>query len=475
MSKSGTANTALSGAESKVKNVILARWRGIVAEKQATPALLAPDGRVTRTFAALEAEAESLAARFSGLPAGFVASLQAPNHPAWPALLLAIWKSGGCALLVDQTLRDPARTVAERASGACIRLEIEKTGEPRITSLPHAPADFHGFAPDLIKLTSGTTDAPRAVLFTAAQLEADCDQVCETMGIGPNDVNYGIVAFSHSYGFSNLITPLLCRGIPLVAAADALPRAVLAGVASTQATVLPAVPAIFQALAGVEGAMPSLRLCISAGAPLSPSTAQAFRERFGKKVHTFYGASECGGICYDATEDDAEEPGLVGQPLRGVHLERLEGGEVRVRSAAVGLGYFPPEQGNEFADKSFCPADLLEETPAGWRITGRSTDVINVGGKKVSPVEVEHVLLTHPAVREVAVFGANANGRTQSVCACVVLIQEITDAALRSHCAERLAPWQVPRTIIRIDRIPLTARGKINRSELRNEFFGKIS
>jgi acyl-coenzyme A synthetase/AMP-(fatty) acid ligase len=470
MSKSGTANTALSGAESKVKNVVLARWRGNVAKKHAAPAILSPDGAVARTFAALEAEAESLAAHFSGLPAGFVASLHATNHPTWPALLLAIWKSGGCALLVDHTLRDPARTDAERACGTRIRLEIEKTGEPRITALPHAPVDFHEFAPDLIKLTSGTTGAPRAVLFTAEQLEVDCEQICETMGIGSDDVNYGIVAFSHSYGFSNLVTPLLCRGIPLVAAADALPRAVLAGIAATRATVLPAVPAIFQALGGVDGDMPSLRLCISAGAPLPPATAQTFRERFEKKVHTFYGASECGGICYDACEDDLKMPGLVGQPMRGVHLERLDGGEVRVHSAAVGLGYFPPEGENEFAGKSFRPTDLLEETPAGWRITGRSTDAINVGGKKVSPVEIEHVLQTHPAVREAAVFGVNAKGRTQSICACVVLNQEINDAAVRSHCAERLAPWQVPRTIIRIDRIPLTARGKINRIELRNRF-----
>jgi acyl-coenzyme A synthetase/AMP-(fatty) acid ligase len=322
----------------------------------------------------------------------------------------------------------------------------------------------------LIKLTSGTTGAPRAVLFTAEQLEADCDQVCETMGIGENDMNYGVVAFSHSYGFSNLVTPLLCRGVPLVAAEDALPRAILSGIAASGATVLPAVPAVFQALSGVDGDMPTLRLCISAGAPLPPATARAFHARFGRKVHTFYGASECGGICYDTSEDEIETPGFVGRPLRGVHIEPLEGGEIRVHSAAIGLGSLPVSVDGDLAGGAFRPSDLLEESVTGWRITGRRTDVINVGGKKVSPAEVESVLLAHPAVREAVVFGTSAESRTQAVCACVVAEGEVSEAVLRAHCASRLASWQVPRTITRLGNMPVNARGKINRRELAERF-----
>jgi acyl-coenzyme A synthetase/AMP-(fatty) acid ligase len=470
MSKSGTANNALSGAESKVKNAILARWSAIVARKAAAPAILTSSGTVARTFSAIEAESEFIAARLAGLPAGGIVSLQASNRPPWPALLLGIWKAEGCALLVDHSLGAEARDAAERACGAQIRLTLDAAGKPALERLGHAAVDLCGHAPELIKLTSGTTGAPRAVLFTAAQLEADCDQVCETMGIGENDVNYGVVAFSHSYGFSNLVTPLLCRGVTLVAAEDALPRALLAGIAAAGATVLPAVPAVFQALSGVDGEMPALRLCISAGAPLPPATATAFRARFGHKVHTFYGASECGGICYDASEDEIEAPGFVGRPLRGVRIEPLAGGEIRVHSAAVGLGILPfsPEDG--LAGGVFRPADLLEETASGWRITGRRTDVINVGGKKVSPAEVESVLLAHPAVREAVVFGTSAASRTQAVCACVVADGEVSEAALRAHCAERLASWQVPRTITRLDNMPVNARGKISRRELAERF-----
>jgi acyl-coenzyme A synthetase/AMP-(fatty) acid ligase len=289
------------------------------------------------------------------------------------------------------------------------------------------------------------------------------------MGIGADDLNYGIVAFSHSYGFSNLITPLLCRGVPLVAAQDALPRAVLAGLATTGATVLPAVPAVFHALGGLDGAMPGVRLCISAGAPLRVETARNFRQRFGMKVHTFYGASECGGIAYDASGDDVTEEGIVGDPLRHVTLEPQGGGEFLVRSAAAGLGYFP-QAGPELAHGVFKPSDLLEKIPGGWKISGRRTDVINVGGKKVGPHEIERVLLAHGSVREAVVFGVEAHARTEEICACVVTDGAVDLAELRGHCARLLAPWQVPRRIIPLEEIPLTPRGKISRRELAQRF-----
>lgn len=431
-------------------------------------AVLTPQGEVARTFLEIDAEANDIAARLADLAPGAVVSLQAPNVPQWPALLLGIWKAGGCALLLDHTLGGEGRDSAEAACGACLRLSVEN-GETRAVSLVHPAVDFGGRAPDAIKLTSGTSGAPRAILFTASQLEADCDNVCEAMGIDEDDVNYGVVAFSHSYGFSNLITPLVCRGIPLVAAQDALPRAVLAGVALTGATVLPAVPPVFQALSGVDGGVAGLRLCISAGAPLRTETARAFRERFGLKIHTFYGASECGGIAYDASGGDSAMPGFVGQPMPGVRIEILDGGEIRVRSAAVGLGYFPVGTG-DLSTAGFKPADLLEATPEGWRITGRRTDVINIGGKKADPSEIESVLLAHPAVREAVVFGLGNEARTEAVCACVVTDGEADAAMLRAYCAERLAPWQVPRTIVRLDEIPVNARGKISRAALAERF-----
>jgi len=454
-----------------LKNEILARWDAILSRKADFAAVKRSSGEVAFTFVQLDELASRISAELAGiLSPGDVAALQAPNFPEWPALLLAIWRAGACPLLLDHTLGEIARDAAERACGARIRLGLAPDGRARIVALGNPAADFEK-TPELIKLTSGTTGAPRAILFTAGQLAADCDQVCETMGIGEADWNYGVVAFSHSYGFSNLVTPLLCRGVPLVAAEDALPRAVLAGIAATGATVLPAVPAVFQALGAVGGEMSSLRLCISAGAPLRSDTARIFRERFGRKVHVFYGASECGGISYDAGEGGEPAPGFVGRPMRGVRIEKLEDGGIEVRSAAVGLGYFPAAESDDgLAEGVFRPVDLLGETPDGWRIVGRRSDIINVGGKKVNPAEVESVLLEHPAVREAAVFGVQCEARSQAVCACVVAGGEVSEATLRAHCAERLAPWQTPRTIIRLNSLPVNARGKISRAELAKRF-----
>jgi acyl-coenzyme A synthetase/AMP-(fatty) acid ligase len=472
MSKSGTANNAAVGGESKLKNEILARWDAVLSRKADFPAVKRSSGEVAFTFAQLDELAWRVAADLKDvLSADEVVALQAPNHPEWPALVLAIWRSGCCPLLLDYAAGEASRDAAERACGARARLEIPTRGRHLVTPLAHPQGEMGDAAPELIKLTSGTTGVPRAILFTSAQIAADCDQVCETMGIRESDWNYGVVAFSHSYGFSNLITPLLCRGVPLVAAEDALPRAVISGVAASRATVLPAVPAVFHALSAVEGTMPSLRLCISAGAPLRPDTARAFRERFGLKVHVFYGASECGGISYDTSEGEELKAGFVGQPMRGVRIEKLEDGGIAVHSAAVGQGYFPATDSDDpLSDGIFRPVDILEETPNGWRIVGRRSDIINVGGKKVNPSEVENVLLEHPAVREAVVFGVQCDARSQAICACVVATDEIGEGELRAYCAARLATWQVPRSIIQLDALPVNARGKISRAELAKRY-----
>ena len=156
------------------------------------------------------------------------------------------------------------------------------------------------------------------------------------MGITDADLNFGVIPISHSYGFSNLITPLIARGVPMVLSADRLPRAVLNDVVRTKATVFPGMPVFYPEL-------PNLRLCISAGAPLTAALAKKFRENFKQPIHSFYGSSECGGICYDRDGSDFED-GFVGSPMNKVDLEFIdsaaEASQICVRSAAVGEGYF---------------------------------------------------------------------------------------------------------------------------------------
>src|SRR5262249_11724308 len=154
---------------------------------------------------------------------------------------------------------------------------------------------------------------------------ADCNQICDTMGISDADLNFGVVSISHSYGFSNLLTPLITRGVPMVVSRDCTPRAVLADLARTGATVFPGMPLFYQAFSDIDDipTLPKLGLCISAGAPLPVSVAKKLRQKFGLPIHSFYGASECGGICYDR-EGRSDIEGFVGQPMSAVEVELVD-------------------------------------------------------------------------------------------------------------------------------------------------------
>jgi long-chain acyl-CoA synthetase len=329
--------------------------------------------------------------------------------------------------------------------------------------------------PSLLKLTSGTTAAPRAIRFRSEQLLADCNQICETMGISDADLNFGVIPISHSYGFSNLLTPLIARGVPTVLSRDRTPRAVLVDLARTNATVFPGMPVFYQAFCEMEDIppLPKLRLCISAGAPLQVAVAKKFREKFKLPIHSFYGASECGGICYDR-EATNEIEGFVGAPMEDVDLEVIDraasASQVRVRSAAVGDGYFPEPDEEKLGRGFFVPDDLLTKWGDGFRIVGRISDVINVAGKKVNPAEVEAHLLRFRGVRQAVVFGRASPLRNEEVAACVLAAPGVTEADLLQFCRSGLSGWQVPKRIFILDAIPINERGKISRRELARHF-----
>ncbi|HEY5035616.1 MAG TPA: fatty acid--CoA ligase family protein, partial [Chthoniobacterales bacterium] len=220
--------------------------------------------------------------------------------------------------------------------------------------------------------------------------------------------------------------------------------------------------------------LPCLRLCISAGAPLNRNVASAFREKFGLAIHSFYGASECGGICYDRRAESEDAEGFVGPAMEGVVLEALapndDATQFRVRSAAAGDGYFPDAEPEKLGGGTFRPDDLITIGERGVRIVGRLSDVINVAGKKVNPAEVEAHLLRHAEVRQAVVFGRASSLRNQEVIACVVAGNEIDETALLEFCRARLSGWQVPRRIYFLEALPVNERGKISRRELAARF-----
>jgi long-chain acyl-CoA synthetase len=221
--------------------------------------------------------------------------------------------------------------------------------------------------------------------------------------------------------------------------------------------------------------LPKLRLCISAGAPLATAVAQQFRQKFGLPIHSFYGASECGGICYDRDAQNMED-GFVGQPMKDVVIEMVDpaasASRIRVRSAAVGDGYFPESDKAKLGGGLFVPDDLLNKTANGFRIVGRISDVINVAGKKVNPAEVEAHLLRFSGVRQAIVFGRASTLRNEEVAACVVASPgvSVSEVELLEFCRRELSAWQVPKRFFIVDAIPATDRGKISRRDLARRF-----
>ncbi|MEO6751110.1 MAG: class I adenylate-forming enzyme family protein [Chthoniobacteraceae bacterium] len=442
-------------------NPILAAWSSVLARRGDGSAILSADGNIVRTFTEIDEEARAMQAAFGRLQPGVAVGVKFGNDARFPALMLALWRCGLAPVPLDKSLGKDAIASALGVCGAAALVTPnlrEGIAVERLSNAREIDADF-------LKLTSGTSGAPRVIRFRAAQLLADCEAVCDTMGIGADDVNFGVIPWSHSYGFSNLVTPLLCRGVSMVASEEHLPRALLDGLVRSGATVFAGLPVFFQKLAELESLPPSrLRLCISAGAPLSSATATAFRARFGVKIHGFYGSSECGGIAFDASNADVPE-GCVGEPMRGVRLVHdEESGRVEVHGPAVGEGYFPEAGESVLGSGRFVPGDLVRRTPHGLVLAGRVSDFINVAGRKLNPAEIEARLREVAGVREVMVFGVASALRGEEPVACVV--GDVTAAVLRQFSAANLAAWQAPRDFWIVDALPANERGKVSRRTL---------
>ena len=471
----------------KPKDVLLERWAEILARRSDAPAIFNTRREVVRTFRQIDDRARDFESKIDNFQAGSVLAVQIGNHEDWPSILIACLRRGVVVLPLEQSISEQQRDAAMKVCNAVgvVAADVH-IGRIKIILPPETAAattSWGATGPSLLKLTSGTTAAPRAIRFRSEQLLADCDQICDTKGISDIDLNFGVIPVSHSYGFSNLLMPLIARGVPMVLSRDRTPRAVLDDLARTNATVFPGMPLFYQSFCEMENVppLPKLRLCISAGAPLTLAVARKFREKFGLSIHSFYGASECGGICYDR-DAKLEIEGFVGAPMNDVDLEIVdpsaEASQIRIRSAAAGDAYFPEADEEKLGKGIFVPDDLLARDGDGFKIVGRVSDVINVAGKKVNPAEIEQVLRKFPGVREAIAFGRESALRNEEVAACVVgeidpstgLRTNLVEKRLVEFCGKELSGWQVPKRIFVVDSIPANERGKISRRELAKRF-----
>jgi len=329
--------------------------------------------------------------------------------------------------------------------------------------------------PDIVhlKTTSATTGVSRLIAFTAGQLVADCEHICKSMGLNPTLPNVGAISLAHSYGFSNLVLPLLLKGVPLLLAGSALPESVRIAIGQAPAVALPSVPALWQAWHDAGIISRRIHIAISAGAPLPKGLEQAVFDSVGVKVHNFYGSSECGGIAYDRSESPRTDATFVGTPMDGVRISLNDDGCVTVRSEAVGAGYWPQPDPN-LGDGLFQTGDLGGIVDGKLHLRGRACDRINVAGRKVIPEEVERALALHPAVEDCLVFGIPSdNVRNETIVACVANDSNLTSRELAEFLQARLPGWQIPREWWLVESLGANERGKRSRNAWRERYLSE--
>jgi acyl-CoA synthetase (AMP-forming)/AMP-acid ligase II len=330
--------------------------------------------------------------------------------------------------------------------------------------------------PDIVhlKTTSATTGTPRLIAFTAPQLIADAQNIVLTMGLRPDWPNLGVVSLAHSYGFSNLVLPLLLHGIPLILVGSSLPESLRRAAAAERDLTLAAVPALWRLWHDANAIPSNIRLGISAGAPLPLTAEHAIFGGRGLKLHNFYGSSECGGIAYDASSGVRMESSCVGAAMRNVQCSVAADGCLEVCSNAVGQTYWPEPSPNLSAGV-FHTSDLAEISYDLIYLRGRATDQINIAGRKVLPETIEKALLAHPEVRGALVFGVPAHDseRGEKIVACAEVTGDITSESLKQFLLTKLPAWQLPRDWWLVDSLQPNKRGKLSRADWRNRYLSE--
>jgi acyl-coenzyme A synthetase/AMP-(fatty) acid ligase len=390
----------------------------------------------------LSARALALGPRLEDFRAGQRIAFQVPNGPEWLALFLAIQSRGLAAMPLDGGLpQEGCLELAGRLKAAAVFAGDTWHVLDRAAARTRAAC---------VKVTSGSGAAPKAIACRAEHLLADGRHVASTMGIRPGDRNLAAIPLGHSYGLGNLVMPLVLQGTALVTAAGYLPRQLVDWIGRYRVTIFPGVPALFRVLAALPAgcATAGLRTVISAGAMLPSETARSFYERFGVKIHNFYGSSETGGISYDRTGAASLAGRSVGKPLRGVQVT-VRGGRIIVAGGAVavsGGSWRLPDRGEWNRE-----GELV--------LLGRGGPGANIGGRKVHPLEIERALRGLAGVSDVHVWLEHDGGRDLLAAA---VETKLARAKIEHALAEKLPAWKIPKRWVIAAELPRTARGKLD-------------
>ena len=389
------------------------------------------------------------------------------------------WTFGELATITETPIDAEQGVIFPQGNSAGFILTVLRGWRSGLVVCPleagQCPPSIQGFPTACVhlKTSSATTGAARTIAFSGDQLGADADNIVATMGLRPDWPNLGVISLAHSYGFSNLVLPLLLHGIPLILLPSPLPDAFSREAAQLSEVTVAGVPVLWRAWHEARAIPQNVRLAISAGAPLAAPLEQDVFNGSGVKIHNFYGSSECGGIAYDASSIPRFDTSYVGTPLKNVQVAITPNGCLQVQSSAVAQTYWPKPD-SSLGNGLFLTSDLAEIQNDSIFLRGRVGDQINVAGRKVSAQAIERVLTECPQVRDCVVFsipnGGAGRPERDHIVACVAADGGLSPEDLKQFAASRLPDWQMPRAWWFVDSIPANERGKIRRDYWKVEY-----
>ncbi|PYP41297.1 MAG: long-chain fatty acid--CoA ligase [Gemmatimonadetes bacterium] len=421
--------------------------------------------------------------------AGGIAVPLALSHPA-AELSYVIRDSEATSVVADPVYADALRPLAESAGARFVT--TTRALAARHWSLPEVREDRRA----MMVYTSGTTGKPKGVVTTHANIRAQIECLVDAWEWTAEDRTLLVLPLHHVHGIVNVVACALwagagCRMLPRFDAAETWARIELG-----RLTVFMAVPTIYGRLIAAWEAAPAerraawsrecrrMRLMVSGSAALPVQMLERWREISGHTLLERYGMTEIGMALSNPLHGE-RRPGHVGAPLPGVEARLVDErgtpvppgtpGEIEIRGPNVFLEYWrrPEATRDAFRDGWFRTGDTAVAEDGSYRILGRSSvDIIKTGGFKVSALEIEEELRTHPAVAECAVVGVEDPDWGERVSVAVELAAgaELDLAALQAWARERLAPYKVPRALRCVSALPRNAMGKVMKPEVAKLF-----
>ncbi|CAN5225919.1 acyl--CoA ligase [soil metagenome] len=486
----------------------------IAAGHEGAPAILAPD-RPLLSHGGLRRQMRGTVARLNQLGIGrgdrvaivlpngpemasaFVsvaaAATTAPLNPAYRADELEFYLTdiGAKAILVAFDEAGPSVQVAERLGIAVLRLifdPVDPAGVFTIEGRAVGPAVNTGASGDddvaLLLHTSGTTSRPKLVPLSHANVAASARHIAASLALKAEDRCLNIMPLFHIHGLIAATLSSLAAGGSVYCTPGFNALRFFASLADAKPTWYTAVPTMHQAILARAGrnaeiiAANRLRLIRSSSASLPPQVMAELEATFGCPVIESYGMTEAAHqMASNPLPPLARKPGSVGlaagpdvavMDLDGNLLPPDSEGEIVIRGPNVTAGYEHNPEANRsgFAHGWFHTGDQGTMDSEGYvRVTGRLKEIINRGGEKISPLEVDVVLMDHPAIAQCVTFAMPHDKLGEEVAAAVVLREGMVaiEREIRDFAATRLADFKVPRKVLILEEIPKGATGKLQR------------